>query len=85
MLKMKNRISFTPSLEYWHQTQLAQGLIEIPVNGKIAMRAGTLANFHGDPADRLIVSTALEGYRLVTADERILNWHGQLDRLSALL
>ena len=38
---------------------------------------------HGDPADRLIVATALEGYKLITADERILAWPGNLDRLRA--
>ena len=38
---------------------------------------------HGDPADRIIVATAMEGHRLVTADERILRWDGDLDRLDA--
>ena len=38
---------------------------------------------HGDPADRLIVATALEGYQLVTADHRLLQWPGNLSRLRA--
>ncbi len=38
---------------------------------------------HGDPADRLIVATALGGHQLLTADQRILNWPGPLSRLDA--
>jgi PIN domain nuclease of toxin-antitoxin system len=34
-----------------------------------------LRDFHGDPADRLIVATALQlSATLTTADEKILNW-----------
>ena len=61
--------------------QLGQGLIEIPVDGDIGIRATALPDFHSDPADRIIVATALGGHRLVTADERILAWTGNLDRL----
>ena len=43
----------------------------------------TITDFHADPADRIIVATALGGHRLVTADERILAWSGNLDRLDA--
>jgi PIN domain nuclease of toxin-antitoxin system len=45
----------------------------IPVSEPIAIEAGLLgATFHGDPADRIIVATALEyEAALVTKDERI--------------
>jgi len=36
-----------------------------------------------DPADRLIVATALGGHRLVTADRHLLDWPGALRRLDA--
>jgi PIN domain nuclease of toxin-antitoxin system len=36
-----------------------------------------------DPADRLIVATALAGHRLMTADQRILGWPGRMSRLDA--
>ncbi len=62
---------------------LAQGLVEIPVNGVIGIRAGVLPGLHGDPADRLIVATALEGHELLTADRRILDWPGKLSRIDA--
>ena len=53
------------------------------MDGAIAARAGLLPDLPGDPADRLIVATALEGHRLVTADRRMLDWPGQLSLLRA--
>ena len=47
------------------------------------LRAAELPGLSGDPVDRLIVSTALNGHRLMTADRRILDWPGQLDRIPA--
>lgn len=45
----------------------------VPVSESIAMEAGLLGrDFHGDPADRIIVATALElRASLATKDERI--------------
>ena len=40
---------------------LDQGLIEIPVDGGIAARAGLLPDMHGDPADRIIVGNRYGG------------------------
>ena len=79
----KGQLDLRFDLDAWRRGMLDQGLMEIPVNGGIAVRAGLLADMHGDPADRLIVATALEGHRLVTADQRILDWRGRLSRLSA--
>ena len=62
---------------------LTQGLVEIPVSGLIGVRAGLLPGLRGDPADRLIVATALEGHELLTADRCILDWPGKLNRLDA--
>ena len=83
MLKRKGRIDFPEDVMLWRREQLERGLIEIPVDGHIAVKAAFLEDLHGDPADRIIVATALEGHRLVTADSRILNWPGPLDRLNA--
>jgi len=75
MLMEKQRIQIKMDLGAWRANLLDQGLTEIPLDGGIALRAGTLPDFHGDPADRLIVSTALAiSATLVTADERILSW-----------
>lgn len=62
---------------------LDQGVVEIMVDGEIAVRAGLLPDVHGDPADRIIIATALEGHQLVTADQRILDWPGSMSRLDA--
>ena len=83
MLKERGRISFPEDVGLWRQEQLAQGMIEIPVDGDIGARAAQLQGLHGDPADRIIVATALGGHRLVTSDRRILEWSGALNRLRA--
>ena len=79
----KGRLSLTTDVAAWRRDLLRQGLVELPVEGDIATRAGLLEDLHGDPADRLIVATALQGHRLVTADERILAWPGKMNRLDA--
>ena len=42
-----------------------------------------LRDLQVDQSDRIIVATALEGHRLVTADQGIFEWSGQVRRLSA--
>ena len=79
----KGRLDLRLDLTSWRQDLLEQGLAEIPVDGRIAARAGILHDLHGDPADRIIVATALEGHTLVTADHLILDWPGNLNRLDA--
>ncbi len=83
MLLDKGRITLPDNIVPWRTNLLANYLTEIPLDGQIGIRANNLPNFHPDPADRIIVATALEGHRLLTADELILNWTGSLDRLDA--
>ena len=83
MLKDKGRIVFTEDILLWRGEQLANGWMEIPVTGEIAATAGSLPGIHGDPCDRVIVATALQGHVLVTSDRQILEWPGQLPRLDA--
>ena len=83
MLKEKGRIRLNEDVALWRREQLEQGVVEIPVDGKIAVRAALLRSLHGDPADRIIVATALEGHTLVTGDGSILDWSGDLSRLDA--
>lgn len=83
MLVVKGRLSIPDDVGSWRRLNLRQGLTEIPVDGGIGARAGSLAGLHGDPADRMIVATAIDGHRLVTADQRILDWDGPLRRLDA--
>jgi len=83
MLSDKGRLNVARDIFSWRNSLVEDGLFEIPVDGQIGIRANNLPNFHPDPADRIIVATALEGHRLVTADELILQWSGSLDRLDA--
>lgn len=85
MLKRKGRLDFQGDLGLWRSELLHAGLVEIPVDGEIAIRADSLLDFHADPADRTIVATAQAGHCLVTADLRILAWGGELSRLDARL
>ncbi len=64
-------------IDIWRKDLLSRGLVELPMDGKAGIDAANLQNFHGDPADRIIVATTmLTGASLVTADEKILNWDG---------
>ncbi len=83
MLRSKNRLDFPEDVGLWRRELLGQGLAEIPVDGEIAIRANALPGFHADPADRIIVATALQGHTLVTADQAILEWRENLNRLDA--
>lgn len=83
MLVAKGRIRLSLDVALWRQQNLRQGLTEIPVSGEIAVRAGALPGLPGDPADRIIVATAIEGHQLVTADRNILSWPAPLQRLNA--
>ena len=84
LLKDKGQIRLPEDVGIWRREQLGQGVVEIPIDGEIGIRANELVDFHADPADRLIVATALVGgHQLVTADRRILAWPGPLPRLDA--
>jgi PIN domain nuclease of toxin-antitoxin system len=73
-LVRKGRIQLEMDLLKWRDDLLGQGLIELPVTGEIGINAAGLTGFHGDPADRILVATALQqAARLVTADRVILS------------
>ena len=83
MLEHKGRLELAQVIDDWHREALQQGLSEIPVSGQIGIRAAGLSDLPSDPADRIIVATALSGYQLITADQEILDWSGSLNRLDA--
>lgn len=56
-------------------------MVALPLDGRTAIRAVRLPDFHTDLGDLVIVATALfGGHRLVTADRQILDWPGPLAR-----
>lgn len=84
MLVTKQRLRLSMPVHLWRDDLLTAGLGEIPVTGEIGVLAAELADFHGDPADRLIVATAIsKNQTLVTADHQILDWTGALTRQDA--
>jgi PIN domain nuclease of toxin-antitoxin system len=84
MLVEKRRLAMQTELDVWRSDLLQAGLVEIPLQGTTAVRAGQLQMFHGDPADRIIVATAIEnGATLVTADEKILSWESLQQKIDA--
>ncbi len=83
MLIRKGKTSIPDSVALLRSRALARGLQEIPVDGQIGIRSVLLDEFHNDPADRIIIATALGGFKLLTADRKILHWQGQLHRVDA--
>lgn len=83
VLQQKGRLGNAMSARQWYEWLLAEGFNELPVTGAIAAHAGDLQDMHGDPADRIIVATGLEGHLLITSDRPILEWPHQLDRFDA--
>lgn len=85
MLQQRGRITLPP-LRSWREELLGMGLREIAVDGEIGLGAAELQDFHPDPADRLIVSAAMRrNAALASADARILEWRGNLERMDARL
>ncbi len=81
MLVAKGRLEMQMSVALWRQSLIENGLQEIALNGNIAIQSALLTNFHGDPADRIIVATAIEStLTLCTADQQILSWEQNLLR-----
>jgi PIN domain nuclease of toxin-antitoxin system len=84
MLVKRGRLTVEPSVDQWRLRVLGLGVEEIPLTGDVAISAVRLPDLHHDPADRLIVATAMAtGATLVTADDRILRWPGTLNRHDA--
>lgn len=84
MLVDRRRLGPAMDSDSWRRAVLDLGISEIALSGRVGIAAVTLKNLHGDPADRIICATALDGDgTLVTADKRILVWTGALKRHDA--
>lgn len=83
-LVRQGRLGLRKTVAEWRDGLLQEQLRERPVDGDIAIMAVNLHDLHRDPADRLIVATALAlDATLLTADERLLGWPGPLRRADA--
>jgi PIN domain nuclease of toxin-antitoxin system len=84
MLVGKRRLEMQMSVDAWRKSLIDNGLKEVDLTGDMAINSAQLDDFHGDPADRMIVSTAISlTATLCTADEKILGWNQRLMRLDA--
>lgn len=84
MLAAKRRIVMKMPLDSWRRDFLGSGLIEIPLDGQVGIAAVELSDFHADPADRIIIASAIHnGAAVLTADRSMLDWPGTLDRHDA--
>lgn len=84
MLVSKGRYLLIKPVPEWREDLLARGLAEIVVDGLIGAQAGQLDWHHGDPADRIIVTTAMRhGLSLMTADRKMLSWRGPVEVIDA--
>lgn len=77
LLAARDRLKFTMDAQDWIARSEALPFIRfVPVDNSIAIRSVRLPTpFHKDPADRIIVATALMmGAPLVTSDSKLLKY-----------
>jgi len=77
MLEAKGRLELQMSCSEWVREALATpGLSLAPLSPEIALESSRLpGQFHGDPADRILVATArTSGGRLITKDRKLLEY-----------
>jgi PIN domain nuclease of toxin-antitoxin system len=76
MLAMKGRLTLMPDEASWFSANLEAPVSLAPLTAEISSASCRLPDFHGDPADRIIVATAITlGIPLITADEKIIRWN----------
>ena len=84
LLAMRRRLTLVQTVAGWRRRVLGLGIEEIPISGDIGILATELEGLPADPADRMIAATAsIQGAILITADQAILDWTGQLARQDA--
>lgn len=72
-LRRKGRVDFGMDFSQWLEKALAENLLVLPISARVATAESGLPNtFHGDPADRIIASTAIaHKLTLITPDHQI--------------
>lgn len=73
------QIRLTSPVDAWCERARAElGAEAVVIDDRVAVEAYALpGSFHADPADRMLVATArVHGWRIVTADVRIVEYRG---------
>src|SRR5262249_10368432 len=74
-LVARGRLELDTTVAAFRDLAIRNGAREQVLDGDIATLAGELPDAHGDPADRMLVATAItRGLTLVTADTVLLGW-----------
>ena len=76
MLVANNRVTLSKPINKWVEDSLNQPGVNLSLlTPEVAIESGFLPEFHGDPADRIIVATArLNNLILLTRDRKILDY-----------
>jgi PIN domain nuclease of toxin-antitoxin system len=75
MLAAKRRLELATTVAAFRDVSIRHGVREQVLDGEVAVVAGELPDAHGDPADRMLVATAIvHGLTLLTADSVLLSW-----------
>ena len=77
LLVKKGRLQLTMDVSDWiSKVERLPFFQFVPVDNAIALKSVNLSGLHPDPADRIIIATALQlGAPIVTKDERIHAYH----------
>ena len=83
MLTHKGRLQLPLEIDEWLEEALGNsGVAALPVNCDIAKRSVTLTEIHRDPADRIIIATALvHDIKLASLDSVFPNYPEISDKL----
>jgi PIN domain nuclease of toxin-antitoxin system len=86
MLIEKGRVALDRPTEAWVNDFLSTDRVTTAqLTAGVAVSAGELQSFHGDPADRMIVASAIAAnVPLLTKDSKIRDWARSSKRLTAI-
>jgi PIN domain nuclease of toxin-antitoxin system len=84
LLISKGRLELKRNISDFRRQLLDAGVLELPIDGQIAIDAVALDLPHRDPFDRIIVASAIaHNATMITADRQILDWPHPLARQDA--
>lgn len=75
----KSGQGINPGIDEWRKAVLQSGIVEVALDGAMALRAHQLLGAHPDPFDRFILATAeARKVNLMTGDQVLLKWRGSI-------
>ena len=84
ILQSRGRLILPTTATAWRESVLKDGLVEVALDGAIALRTLDFSAMSEDPADKFITASAIaKNATLLTADEKLLAWRHSLLRLDA--